>query len=112
MTAGQQRLGVGKAGRRVEGRHERQLRRTLAAWSRQAHLVGDENAAIRDALKAAARNVDRADTDENTTPYARAMILRYYSDLLTQHAPPAVEADTDSADPWSLAVRDLVADAQ
>jgi len=107
MSGDQQRLTVGKAGRRREGHHEREARRTLAAWSRQAHLVGDENAAVRDVIKAAARNLDRADNDDATSPYARAYIQRQYNDLLVAHQPHPAEQDTSGVDPWTAALDEL-----
>lgn len=107
MTQGQGRLTVGRAGRRTEGRHERQLRRTLTAWARQAHLVGDDNAAIRDGLRAAARNLDRAEADPDTSPYAQQMITKFYIEMLMAQRPPVVDTDTGADDAWSAALRDL-----
>jgi len=106
MPTGQGRLSVGRAGRRVEGPVERELRRTLAAWSRQAHLVGDDNAGVRSALRLAARNVDAAFADHDTSPYVRGQLVRWYNDMLTAHQPPQA-GDTPTDDPWTVALRDL-----
>lgn len=90
--------GLFAAGRPVVGPREHAWERTLAAWRRTGHLVGDAGAAIRSTIRAAARNVDRAERDPDTSPYVIAMILRHYNELLMQHAPPAA---TDDADPWA-----------
>ena len=92
--------------RRAKGSTESAWDRQLHAWLGIGWLGGDENAAIRNVIRSAARNVDAAQRDPDTSHYVRGQLLRWYNELVMQHAPPADTGD-DEPDPWTEALRDL-----
>jgi hypothetical protein len=74
----------------------------MRAWSEEGHLIGDEHAAARGALRDFARAVDRARDDmqaDEGSAYSFARCNELYRQALADLAPKAAEGG-DDFDAW------------
>lgn len=88
--------------RRRRGACEALLQRTMRAWSKAGHLVGDEHASARGVLRDAARAVDQARDDMHAgegTAYSFARCNELYRQALTDLARTGAEGGEDP-DAW------------
>jgi hypothetical protein len=97
-------IGLGQV-RRRRGVQRTQLDRTLQAWRKAGHLTGDEHAAHRSALRAAADAVDagaaavtwgREQGEPGRGAHTLALASNTYAQLVVQLGPQEVSDDGDS----------------
>lgn len=88
---GMQQTLVGTRVRQRRGSMYSAVSKTLAAWSKQDHLAGDDSAAVRASLLAQARCVDRLEADDRNAAAAQAAAV-LHNQLLQLRPTSTVDA--------------------